>query len=87
MRKSVKWGLVAHTTALFLFLTMGAMMAQCAVFIEYLDNLDFPGTDKAPPGPIGYTSVHSTAGFPVYVYSVVFPLSQWLADGLLVSSI
>ena len=86
MRKSVKWGLVAHTVALFFFFTTGFMTNRYIVFTEYIDNRDFPGNDEFPPGPIGYESGFAVGPF-VPVYSAMFPLSQWLGDALLVSSI
>ena len=84
-RKSVKLGLVAHATALFLFLTTRIVVNQYTVSTDYIDNRGFPGTDKVPPGPTGYNSIHFTSGPFLNVYSVIFPLSQWLADGLFVS--
>lgn len=81
MRKSVKWGLLAHTMALFLFFTTKLMMNLYVEFAEYNDYRDFPGTDELPPGPIGYQLAHFngiTTSAPV-----MFALNQWLADGLL----
>lgn len=87
MRKSVKWGLVAHTVALFLFVTTRVAMDQYAVSADYIDNRGFSGSGRSFPGPLGYDSVHFTIGPFIYVYFGTFPLNQWLADGLMVSSI
>ena len=87
MRRSVKWGLVAHTAALFLFLTVTTVMDLYIGSIEYIDNRNFPGRKKLPPGPIGYDdTLYFNAAFQI-TYNTMFPLSQWLADGLLVGSI
>ena len=87
-RKSVKWGLAAHTTALFLFLTARITIDQYTASTEYIDNRDFSDADELfPPGPIGYDVALFTIGPFGNVYPALFPLNQWLADGLLVSSI
>lgn len=52
------------------------------MFTEYIDNRDFPGNDEFPPGPIGYEDGFTVGPF-VPVYSAMFPLGQWLGDGLL----
>ena len=85
--KGVRWWLVAHTVALFLFSTAGFTMNRYIVSTEYIDNRDFPGTNGMPPGPIGYENTRFNIGPFEDVYTVMFPLNQWLADGLLVSSI
>ena len=85
MRRSVKWGLAAHITALFVLLSIQVTMDLHAGSIEFVDGRDFPGTDKIPPGPIGcYIILGSSAAFRT-LYKAIFPLNQWLADGPLVS--
>ena len=59
-------------------------MVQYTMSTEYVGNRGFPGTDDFPPGPIGYDCIYFTIGPFKNVYSVMFPLSQWLADGLVV---
>ena len=84
--KGVRWALVAHTIALFLFLTVGFGIAFEYLSIVYINNREFPGDDDSPPGPIGYgdlLALKATTAF----FNAMFPLSQWLADGLLVSPI
>ena len=86
MRKGIRWALVAHTVALFLFLTIPFGIEFDYLSIEYINNREFPGDDESPPGPIGYgvlLNLNATAT----VLDAMFPLNQWLADGLLVSPI
>ena len=52
----------------------------------YINNRGFPGGGKYPPGPIGYIYIISTEATTT-VLNVMFPLNQWLADGLLVGPI
>ena len=80
IQRGIKWALVAHTVAMFAFLTI-----TDAIFLHdestcYIDRRKFPGSNVSLPGPI------SCWGTPVTttVYYVMFPLNQWLADGLLV---
>ena len=86
IRKSIKWALVTHTVALFLFLTIAFVIGADHLFLEFVDNREFPGNDEYPPGPIGYDDI---LGFTAAttVLDAMFPLSQWLADGLLVDLI
>jgi len=83
MKRTVKWGLIAHTTAMFLLLTVPAAIGLALLSNEYINNRDFPGNDTSPPGPLGIPSPNVL----VVLYNLGFPLSQWLADGLLVSCI
>ena len=87
MRKSVKWGLAAHTAALFAFSTTRTIIDQYAISNEYVNNRDFFGGDQFPPGPLGYDFSHFSTGPFGNIYYALFPLNQWLADGLFVSSI
>ena len=87
MRKSVKWGLVAYTVVLFLFLSTRIVINRYQMFAEYIGNRGFPGDDDFPPGPVGYEVAYFAVSTPTNVYTTMFPLSQWLAGGLLVSSI
>ena len=53
--------------------------------ISYIENRDFPGTDKLPPKPLGYQSFIYFE--PIYVVTnVMFVLNNWLADAMMVSS-
>lgn len=82
-RGYMKWGLVAHTVAMFLFVTVYATINLNLQSISYVDNRGYPGSgDILPPGPFGYQSL--TYSKPIsLVSSVMFQLNQWLADGLL----
>ena len=86
MKGGVKWALVAHTVAAFLFLTIHLGISLVEAPILYINDREFPGNDEYPPGPIGYNSVLATNAATI-VYYVIFPLNQWLADGLLVGRI
>lgn len=86
MRRSAKWGLLAQTVTLFLVLTIHISVDQYAALLELIENRNFPGTETLPPGPIGYDATHSSLT-PFAIYIVMFPLNQWLSDGLLVSSV
>ena len=54
--------------------------------VIYVNYREFPGNDEFPPGPLGYDSILSTKAAGI-VLAVMFPLNQWLADGLLVGLI
>ena len=83
--RGMKWGLVAHTTAMFSFVTIYTAMTLNIQSISYIDNREFPGVGEVlPPGPLGYQfSIYSKAIS--IVPNVSFLLNNWLADGLLVS--
>ena len=54
--------------------------------ISHIDNREFPGDKLFRPGPLGYKeSIYSNAIS--VIPNLAFLLNQWLADGLLVSSI
>lgn len=78
-RGGTKWGLVAHTAAMFSFVTIYTAMSLDLQSISYIDNREFPA------GPLVYQLSISTQAISI-VPNVMFPLNQWLADGLLVSS-
>ena len=86
MKASVRWGLAAHTTAMFSFLTIPAAMRFNTQSVGYIDGREFPGVEGAlPPGPLGYQYSTYTKAILV-VTNIMYPLNQWLADGLLVGS-
>ena len=80
IRKHIRCALVAHTVALFLFLTIPFGTEFDYLSNEYINNREFP------PGPIGYDGLLSLKASTT-VLNAMFPLNQWLADGLLVSPI
>lgn len=84
-KKGIKWGLVAHTVAMFSFLTISHTINRNIFSISYIDAREFSGTDDLPPGPIGYQAFVNSEVTSI-VSTLMFPFNQWLADGLLVSS-
>ena len=85
-REGIRWTLVAHTIALFLFLTIQKGIGFYNLSIEYINIREFPGNDEFPPGPTGYNGLLDLkAG--ITLANAMFPLNQWLADGFLVSPI
>ena len=82
----VNWLLVAHTAAMFSFVTIYTAMNSNLQSISYIDNREFPGIDdQISPGPLGYQLFIYGEAVSV-VPNIMFLLNNWLADGLLVSS-
>ena len=83
----VKWGLVAHTGAMFALLTILIPILLDIQSIAYIDNRAFPGADGAPwAGPLAYQLFIYSKAISV-VPLIAFLLNNWLADGLLVSPV
>lgn len=78
-RRSIRLVLVAHTVAMFFFLTVSIAMGMNLQSISWINNREF--NDPPFPGPLGYKAqFHSiTRSIP----GTTFQLNQWLADGLL----
>lgn len=86
-RGGIKWELVAHTVAMFSIVTIYTAITLNILSVSYIDNREFPGAiGLLPPGPIGYQYLTYTDASNV-VATLMFLLNNWLADGLLVSSI
>ena len=86
-KEETKWGLLAHTTAMFAFVTIATAINLHLLSICYIDNREFPGVDGVVfPGPLGYQVFIYSRAISV-VPSVLFLLNNWLADGLLVGFI
>lgn len=85
MKGSTKWGLVAHTAAMFSFVTIFTATNMDLLSISYIDNRAFPGNDVIPPGPFGYQFLDYSNPINLTPY-IMFFLNNWLADGVLVSS-
>ena len=86
MKRGVKWSLIAHSVAMFLFISLPASMHLKTQSLSYVENREFPGAGPLPPGPLGYQ--YFTSYDPIEVFpKVMFPLNQWLADGLLVGPV
>ena len=84
---SIRWGLVTYTVAMFSLVTIGTSTLLDAQSISYVDNREFPGARGVlRHGPAGYQELISSKGINV-ASNVAFVLSNWLAEGLLVSSL
>ena len=80
-----KWGLVSYTVVMFSLVTVLTAMFAHIQSISYIDNRDFPGIEGVvPPGPLGYKTTLFPSALGI-IPNVTFNLSNWLADGLLVS--
>ena len=79
-----KWGLVSYTMVMFSLVTVFTATNLDIQSISYIDNREFPGVEGV--GPFRYEWFIS-AEILTTVSNVVFPLNNWLADGLLVSSL
>ena len=83
----IQWGLVAHTTTMFVFVTIGTALSLDVQSISYINDRNFPGFDGGrAPGPLGYQLLVSSEAINI-VPNLMFILNQWLADGLLVSCV
>ena len=90
IKRGIKWALVAHTVAMFSFVTLSFVITQYNLSTVYIDNRGFPGNREYPPGPLGYDFFITDEAAPNPLNDVLyaaFPLNQWLADGLLVGPI
>ena len=56
-RRDIKWVLVAHTVTMFSCVTTGT---AGGLYIQSIDNREFPGSDVMPPGPVGYEYLIAT---------------------------
>ena len=85
--EGVKWGLVTYTVVMFSFATALTAINLNILSASYIGNREFPGVgDLIPPGPLGYQASISPDALNI-VPNVLFILCNWLADGLLVSSL
>ena len=85
--EGIKWGLVTYTAAMFSFVTISTGMVLNAESVAYIDNREFPGVEGAyPVGPMGYQAFIRSRPLGM-IPSLMFFLNNWLADGLLVSSL
>ena len=83
----IKWGLVSYAVVMFFLVTIGTAMQLDVQSISYIDNRDFPGLGSViPPGPVGYELRFIQPDAIVVIQNSLFVLSNWLSDGLLVSS-
>ena len=84
----IKWGLVSYITIMFSLATVQTALTLDIQSISYIDKREFPGVEdlQIPPGPFGYEAIISAEALTI-VPSVAPILNNWLADGLLVSSL
>jgi len=81
--EGIKWGLVSYTVVMFLLITVKTAMNLDVQSISFIDNREFPGTEEVPtPGPYGYLWLVSLRAIRI-IPTAIFPLTNWLADGLL----
>ena len=85
-KNGIKWGLVAYTTAMFSFVTVYTTMTLDLQSISYIDNRGFFDDVVRAPGPLGYQTLVFSDAINI-VPNTMFLLNNWLADGLLVSSV
>lgn len=85
--KVTKWGLVAHTVAMFSFVTISTAASLQIQSISYIDNREFPGFGGGfYRGPFGYQSLIVFTALSD-ITTIMFFLNDALAHGLLVSSV
>lgn len=78
-----KWALVAHTVAMFSFVTIYTTTELIIQSASYIDNREFPGVEGVlPPGPVGYQYLTYFEAANV-IRNLMFILNNWLADALL----
>ena len=82
----IKWGLVAHTVAMFSFITIPATTNLSLQSVSYVDNRGFHDGGVFPPGPLGYQDITELEPHRAY-YRGMFPPNRWLADGFMGGSI
>lgn len=85
-KEGIKWGLTMHTTTMFSFATIFTGMTLHIQSISCINSREFTGDTVLPPGPLGYQVLIYSKAIGI-VPSVFFAFNQWLADGLLVSSV
>lgn len=87
-KRDTKWGLVAHTSAMFSFVTIATALTLDLQSTSYVDDRHFPGFrgGQLAPGPIGYKILVYSKAITV-APNLMFLFNQWLADGLLVSPV
>lgn len=83
IRGGIKWGLVAHSVAMFAFVTVFTALNLDLQSISYIDNRDYPGDSfMFPPGPLGYQFLVYSKPISL-VPTIMFHLNTCLVDGLL----
>lgn len=81
-RGNIKWKLVAHTAAIFTFITIFTAVTLNSQSEFYIDNREFPRFDGTTPPPITGSLFDYSKAIGI-VSTVTFVLNSWLSDGLL----
>jgi len=85
--EGVKWWLVSHTVAMFSFVTVYTAINLHIQSNSFIDNRkDIPLTTISFSGPLYYQWIIRGKALGL-IPNIVFNLNNWLADGLLVSSL
>ena len=84
MREGNRWGLVAHTVALFSVATISFSINLSSFLVVYMDSRKLPRTDDWPLKPPGYLMIPNFIVVATISHSVI-QMNQWLIDGLMVS--
>jgi len=87
--EGIKWWLVSHTMAMFSFVTVYTAMnlhIQSKSFIDKRKDHIYPGSTFVYSGPLYYQLSIRRVALGI-IPNVMFSLNNWLADGLLVSSL
>ena len=85
MKEGKRWGIVAHTVALFSVLMVSFATGLVSFLVIYMNAREFPGTDDWPMEPLGYLLDLPKFVAVASISSSVIQVNQWLIDGLLVS--
>lgn len=85
-KEGIKWGLVAHTVAMFLSATIYTAINLDLQSTSSIDNREFPGDGVLFPGPLGYQFFINSRPITIVPDTLIL-LNGWLADGLLVNSV
>ena len=81
-RDGIKWLLVAHTVAIFLFVTVFTIINLDLLSISYINKRESQSF-MVPPGPLGYQYLSYSTATGI-VSTIMFLLNNLLVDGLLV---
>jgi hypothetical protein len=85
-KEGIKWGLMAHTVAMFLSATIYTAINLDLQSISSVDNRELPGVGVLFPGPLGY-QLYIDSKLITIVPDILVFLDGWLANGLLASSV
>lgn len=79
----IVWGLVAHTVAMFSFVTIDVCLKLHIQSISFIDNRGYPGNKPGVSGPYVY-QLNPLIASPINTVPVIMTyLNLWLAGGLL----